>query len=328
VTAAYIQEQGSRVERAGECLVVRKDGRTLAEIPLAGLEQLSVFGNVQLTTPALQLLCEHGVDAFLLTRDGSYRGHLHGMSPPSLTVKRSQFELAARPLAVLELARRFVQGKIANQVAVCARRRRRGTADVTELLRRHGRRAGRATDLEALRGIEGMAAKTYFEAWPAHLIPGLPFTQRTRRPPTDLVNALLSLGYTLLAGELTAVLHRAGLEPYLGFLHAPRPGHAALASDLMEEFRAPVVDLLVINLLNRREIRPDDTVPHGVGVHLNDEARRLFFAAYRTRLNAPVRDPRRQVQSTYRGIISAQVAHLGQLLTQGSTEYVAFRLRE
>jgi CRISPR-associated protein Cas1 len=328
VTATYIQEQGARVERAGECLVVRKDGRTLAEIPLANLEQLSILGNVQLTAAVLQLLCAHGVDTFFLTQNGTYRGHLHAAGPPNLLLKRLQFEVAGHAEAALELARCFVQGKIANQVAVCARRRHRDTSSVTAVLRRYVHRVAQARDLDALRGLEGAASKTYFQSWPALLVPDVHFTERTRRPPADLVNALLSLGYTLLTGELTAVLHRASLEPYLGFLHLPRSGHAALASDLVEEFRAPIVDLLVLNLVNRRELRPEHAVPHGSGVHLSDDARRLFFTAYRARLNTPVRDPRRQVQTTYRGAVCGQVEHLCQLLTQGSTEYVPFQLRE
>ncbi|MEW6756099.1 MAG: CRISPR-associated endonuclease Cas1 [Candidatus Latescibacterota bacterium] len=328
MAAVYVQEQGARIEVEAERLVVRRGSDVRAQIPLANLDQLTILGNVQVTTQALQFLSGHGVDTFFLTQNGTYRAHLRSAGSTSVALKARQFEAAGRPEVVLALAQSFVLGKIANQTAVCARRRRNLDPDAIHSLRRCRQRVHRATTLEALRGIEGTASRIYFRAWPAWLVEDFGFTGRARRPPTDLVNALLSLGYTLLAGEVTAALYHAGLEPYLGFLHAARSGHPALASDLMEEFRGPVVDLLVLGLLNRREIRLEHAVHEGSAVHLNDAARRTFFTAYRLRLETAITDPRRHVQSTYRTVIRGQVEHLCELLRAGSARYVPFLLRE
>jgi len=281
--ALYVVEQGAVLRRSGELLVVERDGETLARVPLLRLQLVLLFGNVHVTTPTLAVLLERGIELVLLTADGEYRGRLVGPESGSAELRIRQLEAARDEALALELARRFVRGKLRNQ-GVLLTQYRDHHPDIPraiDAIRDALQRAARAGGHGGLLAAEGYGSGAYFTAL-ATLFPlAFPFPGRQRRPPPDPVNALLSLGYTLLTQRAVSALRAVGLDPQVGFLHQLRPGRPSLALDLIEEFR-PVVDALVLDLLTRGILQPDHFAPPHPerGVRLAPDGLRLFLAAW------------------------------------------------
>lgn len=254
----YVTEQGAVLRKTGERLVVEKDRTVLLEVPCRKLDAVLIYGNVQVTTQALAELLEHGVELALLSAGGKLRCQLTPPKARNVPLRMRQYEVAASEAACLPLARELVRGKIANQAAVLRRFRVNhpeavDAGDVAEL-ERAAAGVDRAASLEILRGIEGAAAARHFRALAGMVPPELRFEGRSRRPPRDPVNALLSLGYVLAGNELQSLLDAMGFDPYLGFFHRLDYGRPSLALDLVKEFRAALVDRFVTGLFNRRGV--------------------------------------------------------------------------
>ncbi len=243
---ACICEQGARISREGRRLIVTTPEATRT-IFVERLEQLLLFGNVQLTPLALFLLLREDVDTVFLRRDGRYMGRLSCREPANVFLRKRQFALADDSAFCTRAARRMVQGKLLNQATVLARiRRSRGQEAAGEgahELRRLARKAEDATDVDSLRGLEGSGAACYFRHLPLAFSKDWGFSRRVRRPPTDPVNAVLSLLYTLLINRCCAAVRIAGLDPAPACLHAAAYGRQSLPLDLVEEFR-PMVPTL------------------------------------------------------------------------------------
>ncbi|SDF30550.1 CRISPR-associated endonuclease Cas1 [Desulfovibrio legallii] len=258
---AYIREQGAKISREGQRLIVSTPDmkRTLF---VEQLEQLLLFGNVQLTPPALLFLLREDVDTVFLRADGRYMGRLSGREPANVFLRKRQFVLMDDQAFCLKVGRRIVQAKLANQATVMARiRRARGKPQAGEAataLRELARKADALDDLDALRGLEGSGAALYFKHLPLAFTEDWGFTRRVRRPPTDPVNAVLSLLYTLLINRCCAAVRIAGLDPYPAALHRPTYGRQCLPLDLVEEFRAMLADTLTIALFNLRVLGRND----------------------------------------------------------------------
>lgn len=255
------------------------------------------------------------------------------MAPAKVLLQRDQFLRAAEPDFALGLARRIVRGKVSNSRAFLLRwarkipsqELRRAALSLKNLLRR----IDEARSLDEVRGLEGAAASSYFRAWPEILGETWPFAGRKRRPPPDPVNSLLSYGYTHLYQNAYSLLRAQGLHPYVGFCHGLRQGHAALASDLIEEFRAPVVDAAVIALLRRRQLSPDDfTLPSQPGqpCWLSPQARRKATRAFESALNRLFRHPDGPSRCDYRRAMAMQCRRLA-LAIQGVGDYQPFLIR-
>ena len=205
------------------------------------------------------------------------------------TVRRAQYRLADDPPAARELARAFIDGKIANMRVALLRADRRApssvNADAAETLAVTRLVLADATSIDEIMGHEGAATREYFRAWRDYLPPDWGFTARQRRPPPDPVNAMLSFGYTLLASEAVAALGAAGLDPAVGFLHQARWGRPNLALDLMEEFRPVIVDAVILRCLATGIVRSEDfTTQPDLGCRMNPPSRRAFLAAYERRM--------------------------------------------
>jgi CRISPR-associated protein Cas1 len=229
------------------------------------LAQCVVMGNVSLTTPAVQALLRAGTDVVFLTRSGRFLGRLSNGLACHVELRRAQFRAFEDPQRALDLARRFVTGKIENQRRLLRRHQKRKPSDNVAValgrLRRSLAAVEGAGDLDALRGVEGAAAAAYFGCLGALITaPGIVFERRLRRPPPDPVNVLLSFGYTLLGNLVHAAVETAGLDPYLGCLHAPRQGRPSLMLDLVEEFRPVMVDSAMLRAVNTRAVKPSDFV--------------------------------------------------------------------
>lgn len=226
------------------------------------LEQLFLFGNVQLTAPALFLLLREDIDTVFLRMDGRFVGRLATREPANVFLRKKQFALTEDADFCVRTARRIVQAKLINQATVLARvkrsRNRSEAGAAAQELKVLARKAEQADSVDSLRGLEGSGAALYFRHLPLAFTRDWGFTRRVRRPPTDPVNAVLSLLYTILINRCYAAVRVAGLDPYPAALHALAYGRHSLPLDLVEEFRAMLVDTLTVSLFNMRMLDWED----------------------------------------------------------------------
>jgi CRISPR-associated protein Cas1 len=325
----YVTEPGARVGLSGEVLEVRTDAGVASSVPLLHVGQLSLFGNTQASTQAMRALLSREVPVFYLSHGGWLNGWARSANDHSLDLRIAQFERVGDPAFALKLARSFVSGKVRNQRTMVRRAlgdTARSTLQQMSLLHH---RVERAPSADELLGFEGVAAKHYFEAFADMLGVGTGFevNGRTRRPPTDPVNAMLSFGYSMLAKEEVAAAHAVGFEVGLGFYHRVRPGRPSLALDLMEEFRPLIVDSTVLTLINTREIRASHFDRRGRSIVLTDEGRKLFIGAIERRLRSTIAHPTFGYQVSYRRALNVQARLLARTVQGDISTYPAFVTR-
>ncbi|MDO5691291.1 MAG: CRISPR-associated endonuclease Cas1 [Pseudomonadota bacterium] len=339
----YVLTQGARIDLHGGFLRVHHRDDTLDEVPLARLDLVCLFGDAGMTPAAMHECLQHRVRVALLGRHGRLRGllavpgELHG---PAERL-RLQALVSADVTRCLELAQPMIRAKIGNS-RLLLRRLARSRRDDPALCEALHRRQIEMRDLawqipgastpDQLRGLEGAAAKAHFAALRAVIGPQWGFEARQARPAPDPFNAMLSFGYHLLHANVEAFLALHGLATGLGFLHADKPGHATLASDLMEEFRSPCVDACVMDLISRGHITPDDfRLPAGSGdaCRMKTGASRRFIHAWETRMRAPFRPYGGATDEwvDLRHMINRQVHHLLRALRNPDEEYEPFVAR-
>ena len=327
----YVTEQGARIEKEYRRLLVAKHDDVLLAAPLGRVSEVVLVGGVGATTPALLMLLDAGIPLSFVTRAGKLRGRLTPPSPKNLPLRHAQYERARDPGFCLAVGRAIVDGKLRNSRALAYRMRRSRPQIAAALLERieHAVEAvARADDLDTLRGVEGAAAKAYFQVLRGALRPEMTFEKRTRRPPRDPANALLSFGYTLLTQNLMTACEVVGLDPYDGFFHADKYGRPALALDLVEEFRGPVVDSVVQLVINKRIIGPRDfTERPGGGIYLSNRGLRRFLQQYTRRLNTAILHPRYDRRLTYQRIFEVQARLLAKTIGGELDNYRPFRVR-
>lgn len=282
----YLTEQGAVLRKTGRRVVVTKKKEVLLEVPCHQLDSVLLFGNVHFTTPALRQLSNHGIGLALLTRRGRLLCRLAPPNGKNVPLRIAQYERARDEVFALDLARTIVAARLGNALSLLQRHiRNHGDSDVfTEVsdIEQGIRRAAEAASLPSLLGIEGVATRAWFAAFEKMIRVPLAFPGRHRRPPPDPVNAMLSLGYTMLHQEIASLLDGVGLDPFVGFYHQPDYGRRSLAADLVEEFRAPIVERFVLRLLNNRVLGADDfeTLEGKSGIQLKKEALRHFLKEY------------------------------------------------
>jgi CRISPR-associated protein Cas1 len=331
-TPVYVQSQGAVVGKDGEQIEVRsRDG--VFKSRLIDTSQLSLFGNVQVTAQALSMLLDVGIPVCHFSFGGWFRGITHALGNRNCDLRLHQYRVATDPERSLEIARRLVAAKLLNCRTLLRRNHESPPADALAELRRLAEATSRAATAEVLLGLEGLGARAYFGAFAGMIaeeprrVAGFDFEGRNRRPPRDPVNALLSLAYSILAKDFTVTLLSVGLDPYLGFLHRPRFGRAALALDLMEEFRPLIADSVVLQLINNGEVDPDSFVRRGGAVALTDAGRKKFFLAYERRMNHLIRHPVFGYRISYRRILEVQARLLARHLSGELPNYPGFRTR-
>lgn len=313
----YVTEQGSMVGIDGAQVVVSKFREELVSVRLIDVLHLACFGNVQVTAQCMRTLFDRGINVFHFTYGGWLAGVSTGMPGKNVMLRIRQAGMAAR--RDLAVPRKMIQGKIRNG-RVLLRRNGDSLDRVVTQLASLAEQAGQATDAAYLLGIEGAAARLYFEAFPSLLrtdgLPGPAFTGlRNRRPPTDAVNCLLSFCYALLAKEMLAACLVVGFDPYLGLFHRPRFGRPALALDLAEEFRPLLADSCVLTLVNNREVGISDFVTRAGSVSLTAEGRRTVLRAWERRMTTTVRHPVFVYSVSYRRAVELQARILAAHLT-------------
>ncbi len=282
------------------------DTRKLS-IPIHHLESVCVFGASSISPPTMDLCWEHGVAINFLSDNGYLQARVTGVADTSVTLRRAQFRVADDPVRAAAIARQIVAGKIQNSRNSLLRggRETDDTAEQRQLTDAADALARQLSDLaktnpplDQLRGVEGMAAQTYFSVFGLLLKQqrdDFAFTTRSRRPPRDRINCMVSFLYALVRHDCIAALTSIGLDPFVGFLHADRPNRPSLALDLMEEFRPWLADRLAVTLINRQQIQPDHFVlREGGAVEFTDTGRKLVIKAYQERkqesLNHPLLD--------------------------------------
>jgi CRISPR-associated protein Cas1 len=333
MSTLYLVQQGATLRKEQErFLVAVKEATT--EIPIREVERILVFGNIQLTTAVISTCLELQIPIIFLTQLGEYKGHLGSADTADLILEKAQFQRQQDQAFRVETAREIVQGKLWNSKQLLLRlNRKRQLAEVTEAVEKLAQDieavslVEKTAMLDTIRGHEGAGAARYFAAL-SRLIrnPGFALTERNFHPPKDPINSLLSFGYTLLFNNVFSLLLAEGLNPYLGNLHGGERPKAYLAFDLMEEFRSPIVDTLVMKLVNQKILQPTDfTYPTAEGgIYLEEPARRVFLSQFEARMSEKVSHPDVQEPVTYRRVIQLQVQRYAKAVL-GNKRYETFR---
>lgn len=332
---AYITEQGATIRRDGPVLQVCIGNQRKAELLVYDLDQLVLMGNIIVTPRALDFLIEQRVDTVFLTVHGRFRGRLMHEHSKNVKLRAEQYRRLQDPVTARAVAAEIVRGKILNARTFLLRAARRagGSESLTRAAARLMAMAERVREMESLdqvRGCEGRASAVYFEVFGALLKnPDFTFVTRSRRPPLDPVNVLLSLGYTLLTNAVETAVQIVGLDPYLGALHDVSYGRPSLVCDLVEEYRAVIIDPMVVACVNRRAFSRDDFEEGGEGepVRFKKEAMRWFLELFERRIRGQVVYPPRDQRLTYRQIIEEQVRQFARFVLGTEERYEPFLVR-
>lgn len=325
----YIKEQGATVQKMGERIVVTKNQAKLLDIPVIQIENIAVIGNVQITTLALHMLMERGVDVSYLTYGGKFLGSTAAEASKNIFLRFEQYRFYMDDDRRLSMAKVITHNKISNQIEILRQHKRKDRTydwerDIREMTRIQGALHEKGTANEIL-GVEGICSNIYFGAFGHMLDCDFTFNGRNRRPPRDPVNVIISLAYTMLTKEVSNALDAESFEPYLGFLHGIRYGRKSLALDIVEEFRQPVVDRLVIILFNKRMIgRYDFDEISEDRVVLSEDGFKKFCNEYERWMNG--KNSLAGVGS-FRVIIRNQVAALKRAI-RGIEEYRPYSWRD
>lgn len=295
LNSLYVTTQGAYLARDGETVAVRVDHETRLRVPLHTLGGIVCFGQVSCSPPLMQLCAERGVKIAFLSEHGKFWSRVEGPVSGNVLLRRQQYRWADDADKSAEIARAIVIAKVANQRTVLLRGLRDypeavGTPDMkdaTAYLERQLAMLRQPMSLDSVRGVEGDTSRYYFSVFD-HLIVASKdeffFQGRSRRPPLDNMNALLSFLYTLLVHDVRSALETVGLDPAVGYLHRDRPGRPSLALDLMEELRPVLADRLTLSLVNRRQIKGKGFKTTETGaVVMDDETRKEVLVAYQKR---------------------------------------------
>lgn len=328
----YVTEPGARIEKEYERILVTKEDEVLLRVPIQNVDAVVLVGPVGATTQALHTLLYRAVPLFLVKYNGELIGSLTPAQGYHLALRQEQYRRNDDPDFVLRFARTIVAGKIRNQLVLAgriARRKKSETLKITlEQMKETEAKARACASVESLLGIEGSAARAYFDALAEAFDQKWGFEKRTRRPPRDPVNALLSLGYTFLGYAMMTALEIVGLDPYLGYFHQETYGRPALALDLIEEFRAPLVDSLALGLLNRRLLQDQDFGrDEAGGVRLSPRGLRIFFREFSDKLESRVTVRRIGRPLSYRKLMEVQARRLANVLLGKQEGYLPFEAR-
>jgi len=309
----YLLEQGTSLFKKNFRFIIHVPKKKKIEVPIREVEIILLFGNINLSTPAIATCLESQINVLFLSPFGRYKGHLWNRDSSNLNLELLQYQYHSDRPFQFNISKAIVWGKLMNSKQLLLRlNRKRKILAVQKVI------SGINSDLEALeyannidslRGYEGVTAARYFSVL-GQLITNqeFEFSQRHRQPPTDPVNALLSFGYTLLFNNVLSLIIAEGLSPYFGNFHYGEKKKPYLAFDLMEEFRSPIVDSLVLNLINNSLLKQRDFERnYDNGFYLLPKSRRLFLNQFESRMNETVRHPELQKSISYREVIQLQI---------------------
>lgn len=333
----YLNTQGLSVGKSGGVLRIKDRKKVVQDVRINEICQVNLMGNVQISTQAIQELCQAEKPICYFSQGGWFYGVTTGLSTKNVMLRKAQFRLAEQPWFCRRVARRLVAGKIRNQRTMLLRNHIEPPKARLLELKRLVKQAESADSLEQLLGYEGTAARIYFELlsgmlkrdeeWDGEPAVAFDFQSRNRRPPRDPVNALLSLGYSLLAKDLTIACYAVGFDPMIGFYHQPRHGRPALALDLMEPLRPLIADSAVLSAINTKMVSERDFVKAGQAVSLTAAGRKSFYRAYEARMDTLVTHPLFDYRVSYRRLLEIQARLLAKTLEGEIAEYPVFVTR-
>ena len=333
----YLNTQGLRVGKSGGVLQCKERNKLVQEARINEICQVNLMGAIQISTQAVQELCRAEKPICYFSYGGWFYGVTTGLNTKNVFLRKSQFRLSDESWYCLRLARKLVAGKIRNQRTMLRRNHIEPPAAELQDLKRLVRHAETAESLDELLGFEGWAARIYFGLFAGmlkhdhhhetHPTFTFDFQARNRRPPRDPVNALLSLGYSLLTKDLTVACYAVGFDPMIGFYHQPRHGRPALALDLMEPLRPLIADSAVLSAINTKMVSERDFVTAGRAVSLTASGRKSFFRAYEARMNTLVTHPLFDYRVSYRRLLEIQARLLAKTLEGELNEYSVFVTR-
>jgi len=340
----YIMQPGSYLRREGETLKVVNSDTVTAQIATSGLKKLILVGHVSMSGYVLDFLIKNRVETVFLTPTGRFRARLAIDEHKHVTLRMHQYTKLGDKSVATRVAAQIVSGKIENMYRFLLMRARQYESDELKIaaVKLKSLRAvvHNSSGLEQIRGIEGAAGYVYFNSFP-NLVKNTDFffRGRNRRPPLDPVNAMLSFVYTMLTNEVLSAIKTCGLDPYLGSLHEIDYGRPSLACDLVEEYRSYLGDRLVLGLVNKRLVRPDDFIfrtpvkaeftdeedmKHNRPVEMKPTVNRTFIAAYEEMMNRRIFYQPIEKKITYRWLIYQQVKHFGKSLENPDVSYQPF----
>jgi len=325
----YLQEQGSILFKNGERFSIEHEGRQINEITVRRVEQILVFGNITLSTPAMQYCMRSNIPVTFLSQHGTYFGRLEATTADQSALERFQYLRSLDEPFSLDVARCIVAAKISNSQTMIQRRRAlawESNGELKEifdnalfLMHSLSEQTKTCGNMEALREIEGKSTLLSFELYGLLFKKEFPFYnkafRRVRRPPTDPVNSLLSFGYTLLHSNIFSLVRMKGMNPYLGFLHAEDKGNPALVNDLMEEFRT-IIDSMTLDTLNKGVLRNKDFYYHGnpTACLMSDDARKTFLELFEQQMRKELHEPQSGKTMNIRRHIELQVVKISEVL--------------
>ena len=336
----FITTQGAYLRKQGDTVAVRVEKKDMLRVPMNNLGAIACFGRVACSPFLLGACAQHGIAVSFLTETGRFLAAVNGFTPGNVLLRREQYRWADDPERSSEIARAVIIGKLSNY-RTTLRRAARENGDSTAMaeLNRAAdqidyslRRLARPMALDSVRGVEGDASAVYFSTFNHQIAPpnaaqreAFAFTVRSRRPPADRINALLSFLYAMLASDTRAACEAAGLDAAIGFLHRDRPGRPGLALDLMEELRPILADRLAVSLVNRQQVRPDGFVIESVGgVRMDDATRKTVLAAYQKRKRETLRHPFLDEQVTLGLVVHLQARLLARTIRGDLDAYPPF----
>lgn len=335
----FITQENTYLSLKGETVVIQVEQEKIGQIPLLNLEAICTFGYAGASPSLMGYCAKNNINLTFMNKNGRFLARVVGKSQGNVLLRKAQYRMSDSEEDSVKIARNMIFGKVSNQRMMLERMMRDYAlrVDVEKLKKaslrmKNSLKALRAcTDLESLRGIEGQAASEYFKCFNDLILSqeeSFQFTVRSRRPPLDMTNALLSFSYTLLASEVGSALEHVGLDAYVGFLHRDRPGRMSLALDVMEELRPLIADRFVLSLINRKEITPNDFIVKENGaVLLKEASRKEFLKKWQQKKTETLTHPRLKEKITWGLVPYAQALILARYLRGDSEEYAPFLWR-
>ena len=280
MSVLYISKHGAVLRISGERLIVTYGKERLLETPGIKVDQVVIFGNGQLSPQAMDYLLNNNIDVAYLSASGRYRGRLQPPLPQNALVRKAQYRKSEEDDFCLKFSKAVIAAKIRNSIHMLVKKGARKKAGRKRILRDSLKKLDRVKYLDKLRGIEGAVSAGYFQVYRELMKNDMGFSKRLKHPAPDPANILLSLGYTLLYNFVHSMINLVGMDPYQGFLHQNKFGHASLASDIIEPMRAPVVDALVLRVLNLKIINEKDFIKQNGRMVFRKEGLKRYLEEY------------------------------------------------
>ena len=332
----YITTPEAYLTKDGLNVVVSVDKEERFRIPITNVESIVTFGYMGASPGLMKLCMDNNVSLSFMTPQGRFICRVQGATRGNVLLRKKQYALSENEDAALHLAKLFIIGKVYNTRSILQRYIRDNGANeeveyVIKQLEWRKKCIMRAENMDILRGEEGHAANTYFEVFD-HLIlhqkEDFPFHGRSRRPPKDEVNAMLSFVYTLIANDVAAALESVGLDPYVGFMHTLRPGRTSLALDMMEELRAYLGDRLVLSMINRKQVTKKDFIRQGdESFVMTDDCRKVLLTTWQQRKKEVIEHPYLREKVPIGLLPYAQAMLLARFLREDLDDYPVFLMR-